>query len=143
GNTGLVHRALALFYLESGRARDAEPDFRALAGTPDGALALTDYYMGTGRLDEALRTAQTVEAPAHAQREARIRIAAIRQRQGKSAEALAIAVSLLKEDPRDVDARLLRARLLLAAGQADAAAPEAQRAAADGPSAAAAAYTVG
>ncbi|HEY2432533.1 MAG TPA: tetratricopeptide repeat protein [Vicinamibacterales bacterium] len=143
GNTDLAHRALALFYLESGRAAEAEPHFRALAGTPDGALALVDYYTGVGRLDAALQTAQTVHAPPRAERGARIRIAAIRQRQGKKAEALAIADGLLKDDAHDVEARLLRARLLLASGQGDAAAQEAGRAAADDPSSASAAYTVG
>jgi tetratricopeptide (TPR) repeat protein len=139
----LVHRALALFYLEMGRAAEAEPHFQALAGTPDGALALTDFYMGLGRLDEALRTAEKVRSPTRARRDAQIRVAAIRQRQGKSADALAIADALIKEDGHDAAARLLRARLLLASGQGEAAAQEAQRAAGDDPTSAPAYYTVG
>jgi len=143
GHVDLVHRALALFYLQGGRAAEAEPHFRALAGTPDGALALADYYTGVGRLEDALRAAESVRSPARAERDARIRIAAVRQRQGKTRDALAIADGLLKEDAHDVDARLLRARLLLASGQPDAAQQEARRAAGDDPASAVAFYTVG
>src|SRR6185437_1967674 len=96
----------------------------------------------TGRLEDALRAAQSVTAPGR-QRDARIRVAAIRQRQGRTNDALAIADGLLKEDAHDVEARLLRERLLLASGQADAAQQDAQRAAGDDPSSAEAVYTVG
>ena len=49
----LAHRAMALFYLSDRRAPEAEPHFKALAAdSPDGTLALADFYTGLGRRDE-------------------------------------------------------------------------------------------
>jgi tetratricopeptide (TPR) repeat protein len=113
-----VHRALALFYLVSRRAPEAEPHFKALATQPGGAVALADYYLGLGRADQARAALEPLAANAsHAEsRVARLRLAALDHAQGRRAEAHAALDALLKEQPRDVEVRVAKARMLLVEG---------------------------
>ena len=114
----LAHRAMALFYLSDRRAPEAEPHFKMLASdSPEGALALADFYTGLGRRDEALAVLKGI-SDKKAQREARLRIATIQYESGKTKEALSTADALIAEKPRNPDAHILKARLLLA-GQGD------------------------
>ena len=52
-----IHRALALLYLSTRRAPQAEAHFKALASEPGGQLALADYYAGIGNRDAAMAVA--------------------------------------------------------------------------------------
>ena len=141
----MAHRALALFYLDQKRAPEAEPHFKALASqSTDGQLALADYYTGLRRFDEAQSILQAISTPEAASRQARIRMAAVQQMKGERQAALATATRLVESAPDDVDARLLRARLLLAdPARRDAAWADAQAAAKADPSSPAAQYTLG
>ncbi|HVL66392.1 MAG TPA: tetratricopeptide repeat protein [Vicinamibacterales bacterium] len=110
-----VHRALALFYLVTRRAPEAEPHFQALARGPGGALALSDYYIGMGRTAEAAAALEPVVTnPGHADhRAAKLRLAVLDHAAGRRAEAHAALDGLLEDHPRDVEARIAKARLLL------------------------------
>jgi tetratricopeptide (TPR) repeat protein len=141
-----VHRALALFYLVSRRAPEAEPHFRALASKPGGAVALADYYLGLGRADQARAALEPlVGNSAHAEsRVAKLRLAALDHAQDRRAEAHAALDELLKEQPRDVEARVAKARMLLVEGNdPDGAFEHAQAAVDANREAASAQYTLG
>ena len=78
---------MALFYLSDRRAPEAEPHFKVLAAeSPDGTLALADFYAGLGRRDEALAVLTGI-TDKKTQREARLRIATIQHESGKTKEA--------------------------------------------------------
>ncbi len=140
----LAHRGLALLYLAERRFQEAEAEFRTLASrSSDAALALADFYSGMHREDDALKVLQGIASDARAREQAQLRIAAIDQLQGRHAEAVAIADKLLNENPRNVDATVLRARLRLAGGDLEAARQDARNAVAADPSSAAAQYTLG
>src|SRR5262245_18922008 len=56
-NDELANRAIASFFMSSGRRAEAEPYFRAAAAQPNqklrSTLALADFYMSAGRSNEA------------------------------------------------------------------------------------------
>src|SRR5207237_1038361 len=147
--TALAHRALALYYLSDRRPAEAEPHFKALAAiSPEGQLALADYYMGLGRYDQAinlLRPFATAPSSRSATaRQARMRMAAIEHARGNHADAMAIVAGLVREKPKDPDAHVLAARLLLAeGGDLNVAGQHTRDAVAADPSSTAAHYTTG
>jgi len=109
-----VHRALALLYLTDKRPAEAEPHFKVLASqSPEGGVALADFYNGLGRSDEAMKILEPLTRDVTVGRIARMRMAASQRQQGHRAEALATVDGLLKEHPADADAHTLKARLLL------------------------------
>jgi tetratricopeptide (TPR) repeat protein len=145
-DTAAVHRSLALLYLTTRRVAEAEPHFRALADQdPGGRLNLADYYAGAGRRDEAaalLREIEKGKDKAHV-RAARLRLASLEYAAGRTAEAHGILDALVSEKPRDVEARVAKARTLLAEGHADAALTHAREAVKTDSGSAAAQYTLG
>ncbi|MDQ3213946.1 MAG: tetratricopeptide repeat protein, partial [Acidobacteriota bacterium] len=128
--TPAVHRALALLYLATRRAPEAERHFQALAAQPGGQLALADYYASLNRRDSALAVLKKVQDGADKTdgRAARLRIAALEYAAGKKAEAHDIVDGIVTEKPKNVDARLAKARMLLSDGKADDAAAQAREA---------------
>jgi putative PEP-CTERM system TPR-repeat lipoprotein len=143
--SGGVHRALALLYLSTRRATEAEPHFRALASEPGGQLALADYYAGVGNHERALSVLRTVESGADQSdaRAARLRIAALDYVAGRKADAHKIVDDVIREKPNYEEARIAKARLLLIDGKADEAAAEAEAAVKLAPNSVAAQYTLG
>ena len=113
-----AHRALALLYVTTRRAPEAEPHFRALATDSAGRLALADYYMGMGRNAEALTILQAVEKVSDKVdvRAARLRIAAVQYATGKKTDAHRTVDALIAERPRYAEARTAKARMLLSDG---------------------------
>jgi putative PEP-CTERM system TPR-repeat lipoprotein len=146
GSNAAAHRALALMYLTTQRVAEAEPHFRALAEQDPGArLNLADYYAVAGRRDEAatvLRAIQKEEDKAQA-RAARLRLASLEYSAGRKAEAHAMLDALITEKPRDVDARVAKARTLLTEGRADEAVTHAREAIKADSGSADAQYTLG
>ena len=140
-----VHRALALFYLATRRAAEAEPHFKALAAQPGGELALADYYSGIDRRDDALKVLHRIEAGSDKSdsRAARLRIATLEYSAGHKAEAHKLVDAVIAEKPRNVDARLAKARMLLGDGKADEAAVHAKEAVKLEPESPASQYTLG
>ena len=140
-----VHRTLAFFFLSTRRTADAEPHFQALASEPGGRLALADYYMGVGNRGRAmsvLREVETAADKADAQA-ARLRIAGLEFAGGRKAEAHAILDDIIREKPRNEEARITKARMLLVDGRVDEAAGHAQEAAKIAGGSPAAQYTLG
>ena len=143
--TPAVHRALALLYLATRRAPEAERHFQALAAQPGGQLALADYYAGLNRRDAALAVLKKVQDGADKAdgRAARLRIAALQYAAGKKAEAHDIVDGVITEKPKNVEARLAKARMLLGDGKADDAATQAREAVKIEPGSQAGHYTLG
>src|SRR6185295_7586910 len=114
----LVHRALALLYLTTKRAADAEPHFKALAGRPEGALALADYYTAIRRPDAALAVLAPLRRNSDKSlaRAAQLRAAAIDYDAGRTAEAYREVDALIGGRADNEAARLLKARWLIADG---------------------------
>jgi tetratricopeptide (TPR) repeat protein len=125
-----AHRALALLFLSLGRAPEAEPHFRALATDARGRLALADFYAGLNKKAEALRVLRELEKDPEkaAVRSARLREAGLLYASGQKTEAHQIVDGLLQERARNVDARLVKARMLLGDGAAGDAASHAREA---------------
>ena len=140
-----VHRTLAFFFLSTRRTSDAEPHFQALTSEPGGRLALADYYMGVGKRDRAMSVLREVEASADKADTpaARLRIAGLEFAAGRKAEAHAILDDVIREKPRNEEARITKARMLLVDGRIDEAAAHAQEAAKIAGGSPAAQYTLG
>ena len=115
-----AHRVLALLYLSTDRAPSAEPHFKALATEPGGKLALADYYMGLRRSADALALVDDLEKSTdQAQvQSARLRRAALAYGSGRKPEAHQILDALIEAKPRNAEARVAKARMLLADGKA-------------------------
>ncbi len=115
-----AHRVLALLYLSTNRAPSAEPHFKALATEPGGKLALADYYMGLRRSADALALIDELEkSNDQAQvQSARLRRAALAYGSGRKPEAHQILDQLIEAKPRNAEARVAKARMLLADGKA-------------------------
>ena len=109
-----VHRALALLYLTDKRPQEAESHFKVLASqSPEGGIALADFYNGLGKPDEAAKILEPLTRDQKVGRIARMRMAASLRQQGRRADAIATVDALLKDRPADADAHTLKARLLL------------------------------
>ena len=115
-----AHRAMALLYLTTNRAPLAEPHFRALVSQPKGKLALVDYYMGLGRVDDAIALITELEKSQDVTeaRAARLRRASVDYGAGRKAEAHQTMDRLIQETPRDAEVRVAKTHMLLAEGKA-------------------------
>ena len=81
---------------------------------PDGRLAVGDFYSANKRLDDALRVFQAGVAQGGKQKAIyQQRSAGVLVSMGKSAEALPVLQDILKADPKNYDARSLRAAIRL------------------------------
>ena len=142
---GAIHRALALLYLSTQRAAQAEPHFKALSNEPGGQLALADYYTGMGDRQRAMSVLQAVEAGTDKSdaRAAKLRVAALEYSAGRKAEALKIVDEVIHEKPKYEEARIAKARMLLIDGKTDQASAEAQEAVKINAGSPAAQYTLG
>ena len=118
-----ANRLLAMWLLTSGRAAEAEAPLKVAASASksgDATLSLADYYVATGRPDDAMKTlepliaANTPFAP-----NAQLRLAYIDFARGHRKEADQRVDGLLKADPRDSRALAWKARFLLVEGQPD------------------------
>jgi tetratricopeptide (TPR) repeat protein len=140
-----VHRALALLYLATRRGAEAEPHFKALASQPGGELALADYYSGIGRREDALNVLHRVESGSNKSdaRAARLRLATLQYSAGDKAGAHKLVDAVIAEKPKNVDARLAKARMLLGDGKPDEAAVHAREAVKLEPDSPAGHYTLG
>jgi tetratricopeptide (TPR) repeat protein len=145
GANAAVHRALALLYLSTDRAPQAEAHFKALASEPGGQLALADYYAGVGNRDAAMSVLHTVEQGKEEEdaRAARLRIAAIEYSSGRKAEAHRILDEVITAAPKYDEARVAKARMLLVENRIDEADAQAREAVKLAPGSPSAQYTVG
>jgi tetratricopeptide (TPR) repeat protein len=113
----VANRVMALFYQSTNRVSEAEPYLKAVAdatGTPQNRLALADYYLGADREADAQPILQSLASDPSVGTAARLRQAAIDQRQGHGDAAEKTIDEILVKEPRNVQGLLAKAQLLVA-----------------------------
>jgi tetratricopeptide (TPR) repeat protein len=96
---------------------DAEPYWLNVAAeSPDGSgvLSLADYYVSSGRPDDALRVLQPLTSRPKDSGVVKSRVAAILYDRGDREKATQVVDDLLAEEPSNVNALVLKARMSLA-----------------------------
>jgi tetratricopeptide (TPR) repeat protein len=115
GNNREARFILASFYLVNRRFDKAEDAYKALAeldkDKPEGRSVLADFYSATGRLDEALTIYKEVVAKSPDYTQGHYRLAEIILMRGDVAGAKNEIASILKNDAKDRQALILRARI--------------------------------
>ena len=118
----LPRRALALFYLTTRRAEQAEAPLQALAADDPSdalsALMLADYYTMMGKPLPAKEAIERLEKVRGQSPATRLRVARLAYAAGDKAQAVEIVDDVLAAQPNQFDALLLRGRWLLEDGQA-------------------------
>ena len=113
--------ALATFFVYSKQMDKAEEAYKGLAeldkDRPEGSAALADFYSSQGRHDDAIRIYQEILARSPEYARAHYRIGEMMLMRGDTAGASTQADEVLKANPRDMQALLLRARVRLQTGQ--------------------------
>jgi tetratricopeptide (TPR) repeat protein len=107
----------ASYLTETEQCVDAEPYWLNVAAqSPDGSgvLSLADYYMSSGRPDDALRVLQPLTSSPKESGVAKSRVAAILYDRGDREKATRAVDDLLAEEPSNVNALVLKARMSLA-----------------------------
>ena len=114
---------LASYYYVNKRMDQAESAYKALADIdkdkPEGAVVLADFYSSVNRYDEAIKIYQDVLAKSPDFIQGRYRLGEILLVRGDVQGATAQIEEVLKKDPKDRQALLLRARVRSVGGQAD------------------------
>jgi tetratricopeptide (TPR) repeat protein len=139
-------RALATFYVRTNRIADAEPYFKRLTeDAKDGRslLALADYYVFARRFDEATRTLDSLTQDPQVALIARTKLAMIAYDRNRRADAHRQIDAVLKEQPKNPTALLIKARFAIAESRSDEALQLLQQAIAAEPGAAAPHYYAG
>lgn len=114
---------LASFYLVNKRLDKAEEAYKALADLdkdkPEGQAVLGDFYSAINRLDDAVRIYQDILTRNPDYTQGRYRLAEIMLMRGDTKGANDQIDVVLKKDPGDRQALLLRARTRARSGQAE------------------------
>jgi tetratricopeptide (TPR) repeat protein len=138
-----VNSNLAQLFVETGRLAEAEAPIKSIAEArhePASQFVLADYYTQTGKTKEAAAILDKLAETKATYALARARLAAIDYTEGRAAEAHAVIDEVLKREPSNRTALLLKGRLLLIEKQPDPALDMATRAIAADPAHAADAY---
>jgi tetratricopeptide (TPR) repeat protein len=122
GNNREARFILASFYLVNRRLDKAEEAYKALAeldkNKPEGRSVLADFYSSIGRVDEALAIYKEVVATSPDYTQGRYRLAEIMLMHGDAAGAKNEIANILKNDTKDRQAIILRARAGMQTGDA-------------------------
>ena len=114
---------LASYYYVSKQMDKAEEAYKALADLdkdkPEGPVVLADFYSALNRYDEAIKIYQDVLAKSPDFIQGRYRLGEIFLMRGDIQNANAQIDELLKKDPKDRQALLLRARVRSIGGQTE------------------------
>ena len=135
-----VNAQLSQLYVQTGRARDAETPIKAVvASVPgnDSQLMLADYYVRTNRPAQAVPILEKLAGNTEAYGSAKVRLAALAYTQGRASDGDKTVEEVLKRQPKNRDALLLKSQILLRAKNYDAALPLLKAAAAADPARAA------
>jgi Tfp pilus assembly protein PilF len=111
-----ANRMLASYLVQTNHCDEAEQHWLNVAAeSPDasGTIALADYYVWSGRPDDALRVLEPLMAGRDDSGVAAGRVAAIAYDRGERARAAQIVDDLLARNSSNIDALLLRARMSL------------------------------
>ena len=131
-----VNRALATFYLATNRMADAETYVQTIARSADttlSILSLADFYAMSRRYDDAAKVLRELSTRKDGFAGAMTRLAAIDERNGQRAQALSKLHDVVAKHPKEMPARLLTARLLMAEGKRDEALEQATFIVGEGP----------
>jgi len=143
----LANRALGYFYMGTGRAAEAEAPLKTFADVSAdsaGKLTLSDYYLAVRRLADARRTLEAVpKTDQHGYLTARLRLAGIDSQTGDRQGASAMIDEVLSKEPKNTDALLLKAQLLVSDGKSEEALATVREAIANDPRSAQAQYARG
>jgi tetratricopeptide (TPR) repeat protein len=107
----LANRLLARLYLSSGRAADAEAPLKAIVadtGTPEGKLALSEYYVAQGRDNDARAILNELISSKQGGVVAQARIAGLDYKQGRVAQAHKAVADLVANDKRNAQLLVLQ-----------------------------------
>jgi tetratricopeptide (TPR) repeat protein len=122
GNNREARFILASFYLVNHRLDKAEEAYKDLAeldkNKPEGRSVLADFYSSIGRVDEALAIYKEVVAKSPDYTPGRYRLAEIMLMHGDAAGAKNEIAKILKNDAKDRQAMILRARAEMQSGDA-------------------------
>ena len=116
----LTNRALAAFYVATGRNAEAEQHLKLAAQKapiPATQFALADYYISSGRPDDARRILEPLAAATGTAADAETRLAGLAYTAGRTAEAHRRLNTLIAHDRNNSGALLLQARWLLSEGK--------------------------
>jgi len=120
GNNREARFVLASFYLVNKRFDKAEEAYKALAeldkDKPEGRSVLGDYYSAVGRLPEAIAIYKEVVAKSPDYTQGHYRLAEILMNSGDIAGARNEIDGILKNDAKDRQAIILRARMEIQSG---------------------------
>jgi tetratricopeptide (TPR) repeat protein len=111
-----TNRALAVFYVATNRAPQAEPFLKTLVANSNytkDTLLLADYYVGFKRHDEAKRLLQDLAKKPDGLSTANVRLASMALAAGDRAGAHKLIDEVITKQPRDVEALVAKAKLLL------------------------------
>jgi len=111
----LANRFAAAFYQATGHADKAEQYFRAAVvadGSSRARLALAEYYIGQARLPEATETLKALVSDEKVGPTAAVRLATIDYAAGRGEAAATAIDAILKTQPRNVEALLVKASML-------------------------------
>jgi tetratricopeptide (TPR) repeat protein len=115
--------ALASFYLVNKRLDKAEEAYKALADLnkekPESQAVLGDFYSAVNRLDDAQRVYQDILTRNPEFKQGHYRLSEIKLMRGDTKASLDQIEEVLKKDPADRQALLLRARAKARSGQAE------------------------
>jgi tetratricopeptide (TPR) repeat protein len=118
----LAHRTAAAFYLATKRSGRAEEHLRRvfdITKTPDAAITVADYYVSQNREDAARRLLEPLAKDPKTAAAANIRLAVLDQATGHPAEAKDRLESVIKSDPRQLTALLIKSGFLLKDGKTE------------------------
>jgi tetratricopeptide (TPR) repeat protein len=121
GNNREARFILASFYLVNRQFGKAEEAYKALAeldkDKPEGRSVLADFYSSTGRMDEALAIYKEVVAKSPDYTQGHYRLAEIMLMRGDTDGAKNEIANILKNDAKDRQAMILRARIEMQSGE--------------------------
>ena len=110
------NRAMAMYYMTTGRPADAEPHLKIVAETmpgPEPKYFLAEYYLRLGRTDDARATLTPLLEDDATFVGASVRLARIEVVAKKNAEAHRLIESVLAREPKNADALITRGKLYL------------------------------
>ena len=119
-----VNSNLVELYIRTGRARQAEAPLKAIVDVmqnADAKFALAEYYLRTERPADAVVILKTLAASRDTYALATARLAAVDYQQGRNADAHSAVDEVLRREPNQRAALLLKGQLLLKERKFDAA----------------------
>lgn len=117
-----ANRAIAAFLISTGRAPEAEKHLLQVVestGTPDAIFGLAEYYIVAGRVDDAVKRVNPLVTDPRTRSVAKQVLSRAFATAGNRARANELVEEVLKDDPKNASAQLLKGQLLLADGRRD------------------------